>query len=196
MKLTPYHGSVHTHSTFCDGKNTMAEMAAAAYAAGVKPYGFSGHIHTPAPADEGVCMTTDLTAYREEGEIWTTGKVASNQMQALYDGPFGSRERISWKVKVWDENGKEGLWSEDAWFEYALLAKQDTEGSENSIPGFSLASIHSSSCTKMSICLLSNICFCLLLAVLGNARYNNRTLCRVMHILYDRITQSSTGGSQ
>ena len=66
-----------------------------------------------------------VSAYREEEEIWTTGKVASNQMQALYDGPFGSRERISWKVKVWDENGKEGLWSEDAWFEYALLAKQD-----------------------------------------------------------------------
>lgn len=68
MKLTPYHGSVHTHSAFCDGKNTMAEMAAAACAAGVKHYGFSGHIHTPAPADVGVCMNADLTAYREEGE--------------------------------------------------------------------------------------------------------------------------------
>lgn len=68
MKLTAYHGSVHTHSTFCDGKNTMAEMAAAACAAGVKHYGFSGHIHTPAPADAGVCMSTDLTAYRAEAE--------------------------------------------------------------------------------------------------------------------------------
>lgn len=68
MKLTPYQGSVHTHSTFCDGKNTMAEMAAAACAAGVKYYGFSGHIHTPAPADQGVCMDADLTAYRTEGQ--------------------------------------------------------------------------------------------------------------------------------
>jgi len=66
MKLKPYHGSVHTHSTFCDGKNTMAEMAAAACAAGVKYYGFSGHIHTPAPADDGVCMSADLAAYRAE----------------------------------------------------------------------------------------------------------------------------------
>ena len=67
MKLTPYHGSVHTHSTFCDGKHSMAEMAAAACAAGVKYYGFSGHAHTPAPADQGYVMENDLTAYRAEG---------------------------------------------------------------------------------------------------------------------------------
>ena len=58
--------SVHTHSTFCDGKNTMAEMAAAACAAGVKHYGFSGHIHTPCPSDAEVCMAGDMTAYRTE----------------------------------------------------------------------------------------------------------------------------------
>ena len=68
MALTPYQCSVHTHSTFCDGKNTMAEMAAAACAAGVKHYGFSGHVHSPAPADVGVCMDRDLTAYRTEAE--------------------------------------------------------------------------------------------------------------------------------
>ena len=68
MKRTVYHGSVHTHSAFCDGKNTMAEMAAAACAAGVKHYGFSGHIHSPAPSDVGVCMGRDLTAYRAEAE--------------------------------------------------------------------------------------------------------------------------------
>ena len=32
--LTPIACSVHTHSTFCDGKHSMAEMAAAACAAG------------------------------------------------------------------------------------------------------------------------------------------------------------------
>jgi len=63
---TPFACSVHTHSTLCDGKNTMAEMAAAACAAGVKHYGFSGHIHTPCPADVGVCMAADMTAYRAE----------------------------------------------------------------------------------------------------------------------------------
>lgn len=66
MKLTPIACSVHTHSTFCDGKHSMAEMAAAACAAGVKHYGFSGHIHTPCPSDAEVCMAADMTAYRAE----------------------------------------------------------------------------------------------------------------------------------
>lgn len=64
--LTPYHCSVHSHSTFCDGKNTPAEMAAAACAAGVKYYGFSGHGHTPVPQENGVVMSADMTAYRTE----------------------------------------------------------------------------------------------------------------------------------
>ena len=45
MKLT---GSVHTHTTFCDGKNTVAEMAQAAYDAGLTTIGFSGHSYVPA----------------------------------------------------------------------------------------------------------------------------------------------------
>ena len=64
--LMPIVCSVHTHSTFCDGKHSMAEMAAAACAAGVQHYGFSGHIHTPCPSDAEVCMAADMTAYRAE----------------------------------------------------------------------------------------------------------------------------------
>ena len=63
---TPFACSVHAHSAFCDGKHTMAEMAAAACAAGVRHYGFSGHIHTPCPADAEVCMEADMAAYRTE----------------------------------------------------------------------------------------------------------------------------------
>lgn len=64
--LTPSLCSVHTHTTFCDGKNSAAEMAAAAFAAGVKHYGFSGHVHTPCPSDVGVCMAADMTDYCAE----------------------------------------------------------------------------------------------------------------------------------
>lgn len=46
MNLTPECCSVHTHSVLCDGKGTLAEMAAAAYAAGVRFFGASGHSHT------------------------------------------------------------------------------------------------------------------------------------------------------
>lgn len=66
MRRTPYHCSIHSHSVFCDGGNTMAEMAAAAYAAGVKHFGFSGHIHTPIPTDEGVVLEAEPAAYRAE----------------------------------------------------------------------------------------------------------------------------------
>ncbi|MBE6995141.1 MAG: histidinol-phosphatase HisJ family protein [Ruminococcaceae bacterium] len=62
----PARCSVHTHTTFCDGRNSAAEMAAAAFAAGVKHYGFSGHIHTPCPSDVGICMTADMTDYCAE----------------------------------------------------------------------------------------------------------------------------------
>lgn len=66
--MTPLCCSVHNHTTFCDGKHTMAEMASAACAAGVRHLGFSGHTHTPVPTDQGMVMDRDLAAYRAEGE--------------------------------------------------------------------------------------------------------------------------------
>lgn len=58
--------SVHTHSTMCDGRNTLAEMAQAAYRAGAVSFGASGHSHTPIPEDEGGVLPVDMTAYRRE----------------------------------------------------------------------------------------------------------------------------------
>ena len=65
MILRPEHCSVHTHCTLCDGKATAAEMAAAAYAAGVKYYGFSCHSPTPSPYDVGFVLPEDVTEYRQ-----------------------------------------------------------------------------------------------------------------------------------
>ena len=58
--------SVHTHSVMCDGKNTLAEMAAAACDAGAASFGASGHSHTPIPEDEGCVLPADMSAYRAE----------------------------------------------------------------------------------------------------------------------------------
>ena len=63
--MSPALCSVHTHSTLCDGKNTLAEMAAAAYAAGVRYFGASGHSPTPIPHDAGNVLPADLREYRE-----------------------------------------------------------------------------------------------------------------------------------
>ena len=57
----------HCHTTFCDGNNTPAEMARAAFDAGLVKLGFSGHSHTP--FDESYCMTVAGTVeYRREIE--------------------------------------------------------------------------------------------------------------------------------
>lgn len=52
--------SVHCHSTLCDGKNSLQEMAGAACAQGLTTLGFSGHSYTK--PDPEYCMTPGRTA--------------------------------------------------------------------------------------------------------------------------------------
>ena len=52
--------SVHCHSTLCDGKNSLQEMAGAACARGLTTLGFSGHSYTK--PDPEYCMTPGRTA--------------------------------------------------------------------------------------------------------------------------------------
>ena len=44
-------GDFHTHSTLDDGKSSLEEMAAAAWAAGLTHFGFSGHSYCPLEED-------------------------------------------------------------------------------------------------------------------------------------------------
>lgn len=64
--MRPEACSVHTHSTLCDGKDTLEAMAKAALERGVQYFGASGHSHTPNPADEGNVLPADMSAYRAE----------------------------------------------------------------------------------------------------------------------------------
>jgi alpha-L-rhamnosidase len=59
--------------------------------------------------------------------LWDSQKVESDEsIHILYGGVQPkSRERIYWKIKVWDENQKEGEWSEPAYFEMGLLKDSD-----------------------------------------------------------------------
>ena len=41
--------NLHTHTTFCDGKNTPEEMVRAALSLGMDSLGFSGHGPSSAP---------------------------------------------------------------------------------------------------------------------------------------------------
>jgi len=55
----------HTHTDFCDGKNSAEEIVLAAIEKGMSALGFSGHAY--APCDVDCCMRPDKTeAYRTE----------------------------------------------------------------------------------------------------------------------------------
>ncbi len=64
------------------------------------------------------------TAYQIITENWDSGKVESASMRAVYPLPLRSRERVNWRVRLWDENDQPGEWSE-AFFEMGLLEKTD-----------------------------------------------------------------------
>ncbi len=58
--------------------------------------------------------------------IWDSGKVSSAKMTGIeYPLSLASRQRVCWRVKLWDENGNEGGWSETAFFEMGLLSTSD-----------------------------------------------------------------------
>ena len=78
---------------------------------------------------DGITQTAyQVNARFEDGTVaWSSGRVASSQMtHILYGGQvLKSRDVVFWKVKLWDENGMEGEWSEEASFELGLLSKED-----------------------------------------------------------------------
>ena len=60
------------------------------------------------------------TSYEIVCDRWQSGKVQSDAMHAEYPLPLASRERVNWKIRLWDENDAVGEWSE-AFFETGLL---------------------------------------------------------------------------
>lgn len=57
--------NLHTHTTYCDGKNSAEEMVLSAIEKGFDILGFSGHSYTP--FDESYCMSLENTRlYRKE----------------------------------------------------------------------------------------------------------------------------------
>ena len=58
--------------------------------------------------------------------LWDSHQTTSGSMRAEYaGGPLHSRTRVFWQVKLWDENGVPGEWSEQAVFEIGLLEPAD-----------------------------------------------------------------------
>ena len=51
---------LHTHTTYCDGKNTPREMIEAAMAKGLLRIGFSGHSPSPCPDEDYAMRAEDV----------------------------------------------------------------------------------------------------------------------------------------
>ena len=64
------------------------------------------------------------TAYQIVTESWDSGRVESASMQTVYPRELHSRERVNWRIRLWDENGEPGEWSESC-FEMGLLSPAD-----------------------------------------------------------------------
>ena len=69
----------------------------------------------------------EIIVSADKGPLWKSGKVASNQsVQVSYAGTaLQSGKKYTWKLRVWDNNGKQSPWSEPAFFQTALLDTAD-----------------------------------------------------------------------
>jgi alpha-L-rhamnosidase len=66
----------------------------------------------------------------DQADLWDTGKIESDRSTQLpYQGkPLASRQRVSWKVRVWDKLGKASSWSETAFWSMGMLDRTDWKG--------------------------------------------------------------------
>ncbi len=67
-----------------------------------------------------------------QGDLWDSGKVESDRsILVTYAGkPLESLQRVFWKVKTWDQDGKESPWSQPAYWEMTLLDAKAWAGAE------------------------------------------------------------------
>ncbi len=66
-----------------------------------------------------------IVALSGDETVWDSGRVNTGKMHAVYGGAARSRERIFWKVRLWDEHGEAGDDSDEAFFEMGLLTGTD-----------------------------------------------------------------------
>jgi alpha-L-rhamnosidase len=67
------------------------------------------------------------TLAKDQGDLWQTGKVASDQsVHVVYAGkPLESRAVCHWKVRIWGKDGKPSQWSNPAFWSMGLLKPED-----------------------------------------------------------------------
>lgn len=75
--------------------------------------------------EDGIRQTAYEIEAAENGRvIWKSGKVPGSGMNAVLGIDAVSRQRIFWRVRLWDESDIPGEWSGGVWFETGLLEKE------------------------------------------------------------------------
>ncbi len=69
----------------------------------------------------------EIKVLSDNSVVWESNKVASdNSVHVYYEGkPLKSGKKYSWQVRVWDNYGNRSDWSKSAFFQMALLNKND-----------------------------------------------------------------------
>jgi alpha-L-rhamnosidase len=64
---------------------------------------------------------------KEQGDLWDSGRVESDrQLHIIYAGkPLTSRMQCFWKVRVWNQNGRQSKWSQPSAWTMSLLKTSD-----------------------------------------------------------------------
>ena len=112
--MTVFQCAIHTHGDLCDGKDSLAAMAAGAFAAGVKYFGVSCHSHTPIPIDEGYVLPADMTAYRQA--LAALRQAYRGRMEVLWGIEWDSQSDVSaagfdyWIGSVHYQRGENGAY--------------------------------------------------------------------------------------
>jgi alpha-L-rhamnosidase len=74
-----------------------------------------------------LAASTPARLARNQGDLWDTDKISSaDSLNVGYGGtPLRSGQRVFWKVRVWDREGRPSSYSDPAFFEVALLTPND-----------------------------------------------------------------------
>lgn len=94
----------------------------------------SWQLHDPRPGAAQMAYQVQAALHEPNFETdnlaWDTGRIDTDgNLDIAYDGPsLNSRQRIYWRVAVWDAWGVMGHWSEPAFFEAGLLETSDWVG--------------------------------------------------------------------
>ena len=73
-----------------------------------------------------IVASTRDRAERGTGDLWDTGKAEGDVTQVAYAGqPLSSRRQCFWRVRCWDEAGRESRWSAVASWSMGLLQPSD-----------------------------------------------------------------------